>query len=190
MGVEDIKKKILEDATRQKKEILAEAEKKAKEIRNEGEKTAKKRKEAILLKAEEEAAEERSTQITMERLESRKLQLTEKQKSIEKVFAKSLDMLVNHPDYKSIMETMLLTVAKGGEELLLSPKDLEIGNGIIKKINETLKPGITLAQETRDIAGGFILRTPDMEMNESFEEKIRALKDELETEVARTLFAG
>lgn len=191
MGIEDIKKKILEDATRQKEEILAEAEKKAEEIRDEGRKTAEKRKEAILLKAKEEAAEERHTKITMERLESRKLQLTEKQKTIEKVFEKSLDMLVNHPDYNRFMETMLLTVAKGGEELILSPKDLQrLGDGFLKKINETLETEITLSKETRDIAGGFILRTPEMEINESFEEKIRALRDELETEVARTLFAG
>lgn len=191
MGVEDIKKKILEDATRQKEEILAEAEKKGEEIRNEGKRTEKKRKEAILSRAKNEAAEERHTKITMERLESRKLQLTEKQKIIEKVFEKSLDMLVNHPNYKRIMEAMLLEVAKGGEELILSPKDREnLGNEFLKKINENIERDMTLSEETRDIAGGFILWTPEMEINESFKEKIRALRDELETEVARTLFAG
>ncbi len=191
MGVEDIKKKILEDATRQKEEILAEAEKKGEEIRNEGKRTEKKRKEAILSRAKNEAAEERHTKITMERLESRKLQLTEKQKIVEKVFEKSLDMLVNHPNYERIVETMLLEAAKGGEELILSPKDREnLGSEFLKKINKNIERSMTLSDETRDIAGGFILRTPEMEINESFKEKIRALRDELETEVARTLFAG
>lgn len=191
MGVEDIKKKILEDATRQKEEILAEAEKKGEEIRNEGKRTEKKRKEAILSRAKNEAAEERHTKITMERLESRKLQLTEKQKIVEKVFEKSLDMLVNHPNYERIVETMLLEAAKGGEELILSPKDREnLGSEFLEKINKNIERSMILSDETRDIAGGFILRTPEMEINESFKEKIRALRDELETEVARTLFAG
>ncbi|MBU7031202.1 MAG: hypothetical protein HXS53_01610 [Theionarchaea archaeon] len=191
MGIEDIKKRIFEDATRQKEEILAEGKKKAEEIRKEGERTAKNRKEAILLKAQENITEERHTLLTMERLEARKLQLTEKQKVIEDVFKKSLDLLRNHPDYTAIMETQLLDTAKGGEELILSPHDYKmLGNGFLEKINAKLTKGITLSEETRNISGGFILRTPEMEINESFEEKIRALRDEIEAEVARALFAG
>jgi V/A-type H+-transporting ATPase subunit E len=191
MGIEDIKKRIFEDATRQKEEILAEAKKKAEEARKEGERTAKNRKEAILLKAQENIAEERHTLLTMERLEARKLQLTEKQRVIENVFKKSLDLLRNHPDYTAIMEAQLLDVAKGGEELILSPHDHKmLGDGFLEKINANLTEGITLSNETRNISGGFILRTPEMEINESFEEKIRALRDEIETEVARALFAG
>lgn len=191
MGIEDIKEKILKDANKKKEEILAEARKKTEEIRKEGEKTAEKRKEAILLRANQEATEERHTLLTMERLEARKSQLTEKQKAIEKAFKKSLDMLVNHQDYNGIMETLLLEAARGGEELILSPRDYkQLGNGFLKKINEKIKGEITLSKETRKIAGGFILRTPEMEINESFEEKIRGLRDEMEADVARTLFAG
>jgi V/A-type H+-transporting ATPase subunit E len=191
MGIEDIKKRILEDAAKQKEEILAEARKKAEEIRKEGEKTAEKRKEAIILKAEQEATEERHTLLTMERLEARKLQLTEKQKVIEKVFEKALDMLSNHPHYSEIMEALLLEVAKGGEELILNPRDSKnLGDGFLKKINDSLPKQLVLSKETRDMAGGFILRTREVEINESFEEIVRALRDEMETEVARTLFAG
>ncbi|MBU7024109.1 MAG: hypothetical protein HXS40_08055 [Theionarchaea archaeon] len=191
MGIEDIKKRILEDAANQKEEILAEARKKAEEIRKEGERTAEKQKEAIILKAEQEAAEERHTLLTMERLEARKLQLTEKQKVIEKVFEKALDMLSNHPHYSEIMEALLLEVAKGGEELILNPRDHKtLGDGFLKKVNNNLPNQLVLSKETRDMAGGFILRTSEVEINESFEEIVRALRDEMETEVARTLFAG
>lgn len=191
MGVKDIKERILKDAAQQKEEILAETRKKAEEIRKEGKRTAEKRKEAIILKANQEGEEERHTLLTMERLEARKLQLTEKQKAIEKTFEKALDTLVNHPDYSTILETLLLEVVKGGEELILSPRDQKrLGDGFLKKINQKIKGDITLSKETRDIAGGFILRTPDMEINESFEERIRALRDEMEADVARTLFEG
>ncbi|MBU7016493.1 MAG: hypothetical protein HXS44_03215 [Theionarchaea archaeon] len=191
MGIEDIKKKILQDAAQEKEEILAEARKKAKEIREEGERTAEKRKEAIILKANQEATDERHTVLTMERLEARKVLLTEKQKVIEKAFEKALEMLSTHPEYSEIMETLLLDVARGGEELILSPRDREsLGNGFLKKVNKNLSPTLTLSKETRKMAGGFILRTPEMEINESFEERIRALRDEIEAEVARRLFAG
>ncbi|MGC1120969.1 MAG: V-type ATP synthase subunit E family protein [Candidatus Methanofastidiosia archaeon] len=191
MGIEDIKKRILEDAAKQKEEILAEARKKAEEIRKEGERTAGKRKEVIILKAEQEATEEHHTLLTMERLEARKLQLTEKQKVIEKVFEKALDMLSNHPQYDEIMEALLLEVARGGEELILNPRDYKnLGDGFLKRINDNLPRELVLSKETRDMAGGFILRTPEVEINESFEEIVRALRDEMETQVARILFAG
>ncbi len=195
MGIEDIKKRILEDATVQKKEILAEARKKAGEIKKEGEKTAEKRKEAIILKANEDATEEHHRLMTMEKLDARKLQLTEKQKAIEEAFEKSLDMLSTHPNYEEILVTLLLEVAKGGEELILSPRDhQQLGDGFLKKVNAKIKgegkKEITLSEETREIAGGFILQTPDMEINETFEERIRALRDEMESDVARMLFAG
>ena len=191
MGIDDIEKRILKDAEQEKNQILAEARKKAEEIRKEGERAAEKRKEAILLKAHQEAEEKHHTMLTMARLEARKLQLAEKQKVIERAFERSLYMLVNHPDYSTVLETLLLEAAKGGEELILSPRDhKQLGNGFLQKINKKIKGEITLSKETRDISGGFILRTPDMEINESFEEKIRVLRDEMEVVVARTLFAG
>jgi V/A-type H+-transporting ATPase subunit E len=191
MGIKDITERILKDANQQKQEILAVAGEKAEQIRKEGEKTAEKRKEAILLKANQEATEEHHTLLTMERLEARKLQLTEKQKVIEKAFGRSLDKLINHPDYSVILETLLLETATGGEELILSPEDQKrLGDSFLNKINQKIKGEITLSGETRKISGGFILRTKEMEINESFEEKIRALRDEMEADVARTLFAG
>ena len=191
MGIDDIEKRILKDAEQEKDRILAEARKKAEEIRKEGERAAEKRKEAILLKAHQEAEEKHHTMLTMARLEARKLQLAEKQKVIERAFERSLYMLINHPDYSTVLETLLLEAAKGGEELILSPRDhKQLGNGFLQKINKKIKGEITLSKETRDISGGFILRTPDMEINESFEEKIRVLRDEMEVVVARTLFAG
>jgi V/A-type H+-transporting ATPase subunit E len=191
MGIEDIKNKILEDAQKQKKEILAEARKKAGEISEEGKKNAEKRKEDIISQAKEEASDEYHRLLTIEKLDSRKKQLTEKQKAIEEAFEKSLDNLAHHPQYDTILEKMLIKAAKGGEELLFSPRDQDrLGNGFIEKINNQIESTITLSMETRDIQGGFILRTPDMEINESFEEKIRSLRDEMEVDVARMLFEG
>ena len=85
----------------------------------------------------------------------------------------------------------MLEVARGGEELILSSRDREsLGDGFLRKVNERLPGTITLSEETREMAGGFVLRTPEIEINESFEERIRSLRDEMEAEVARKLFAG
>jgi V/A-type H+-transporting ATPase subunit E len=191
MGIEDIKKRILTDATKKKEEILAEARKKAQEIQKEGEITAQKQKESIIDKAENEATQEHHTRLTMEKLEARKQQLEEKQKVIDTVFERSLEILSTYPEYTTLMESMILDAATGGEQLILSPKDYaDLGERVLKRVNQKLDREISLADETHEMTGGFILRTPEMEINESFEEKIRALRDEMEAEVARTLFEG
>lgn len=191
MGIEDIKERILTDATQKKEEILAEAREKAKKIQKEGEKAAEKQKESIIEKTKKEATQEHDTRLTMEKLEARKKQLEEKQKAIDKVFEKSLEKLSNHPEYTKIMENMIVNVATGGEQLILSPGDhSQLGESFLKTINQKIDGDISLADETRDMTGGFILRTPEMEINESFEEKIRALRDEMEAEVAQKLFEG
>jgi V/A-type H+-transporting ATPase subunit E len=191
MGIEDIKKRILTDATKKKEKILAEAREKAQEIQKEGEGTAQKQKESIIDKARNEATQKHHTRLTMEKLEARKQQLEEKQKAIDTVFERSLKILSKYSEYTTLLESMILDVASGGEQLILSPKDhADLGESFLKRVNQKLEGEISLADETHEMTGGFILRTPEMEINESFEEKIRALRDEMEAEVARKLFEG
>ena len=47
---------------------------------------------------------------------------------------------------------------------------------------------LTLSQDTRNIQGGLILSDGEIEMNCTFETLVRLQREQLEREVARTLF--
>ena len=47
---------------------------------------------------------------------------------------------------------------------------------------------LTLAEETRNIKGGFIMLDGDVEVNCAFETLVRLQREKLEKEVAKTLF--
>ena len=48
---------------------------------------------------------------------------------------------------------------------------------------------LTLAEETRDIEGGFILRDGNVEFNCAFETQLRVLRESMAADVAAILFA-
>ena len=48
---------------------------------------------------------------------------------------------------------------------------------------------LTLAQETRDMAGGLTLRDGSVEVNCAFETQLRVLREEMAAEVAGILFS-
>jgi len=63
----------------------------------------------------------------------------------------------------------------------------------ISKLNKALaaagkKGNVKLSDETRDISGGFILKSQGVEINNSFEAIIRLFRDEIEPKVAEIFF--
>jgi V/A-type H+-transporting ATPase subunit E len=191
MGLEDIKKKIIEDAEAQETSIVKEAEQKALQIAEEKSTYAEKAKEQIISRAQEEAEVEKNRIITIEKLESRKKVLSAKQKVIEQVFSQSLDTLSTLDDYELFMENLICAVAHGGEEIILSPRDKNrLTKTFFDRINSKLEKALKISEETKDIAGGFILRSGDIEINESFDAKMKILRDEMESQVAQIIFSG
>ena len=78
----------------------------------------------------------------------------------------------------------------GDEELLLSAKDREaVGPAVVKAANAR-KAGAAfrLSEETRETGGGLVLRRGRVELNCSFTEKLRQLRQEESSAVARLLF--
>ena len=65
--------------------------------------------------------------------------------------------------------------------------------GFIDELNKTLQQReyqriLKFPMKTRDISGGFILKSGDIELNNSFEAIIRMHRDDIEPEVIKTLF--
>lgn len=130
MGIEDIKKKIIADAEKERERILEEAENKAAEILENERKAAEIEKERIISQYEEEGKREYNRIITEAKMESRLKLLAVKQEGLDKVFNKAFEALRNPEyygklgkEYKEFLENLICKEAEGGEELILPPED-------------------------------------------------------------------
>ncbi|HEX30665.1 TPA: hypothetical protein ENG04_11350 [Candidatus Poribacteria bacterium] len=197
MALEDILRKIEEDARREADKILSEARARAKEILHSAEQEAERIRENLLEEARREAQTHKSRLISMAQLDMRKEILQEKQNLIDQVFQIALERLVGMEDeeYRELIREMLKQVAEhGDEEIILCERDKSrISQGFIQALNKELesegKPGkLSIAEETGDFSGGFILRRGKIELNNSFDALLQAAKDEMRSELSQILF--
>ncbi|WP_010681228.1 V-type ATP synthase subunit E [Acetivibrio cellulolyticus] len=196
-GAEKIKDKILEDARLQAEANIKIAEEEAENIIRAASTDAETKRKQIIEKAELEAVEVRKRLIAVAELEARKQKLKAKQEVVDEAFDMALTRLINLPDieYQSILGEMILnSVETGIEEVLLSSKDkLRLPSGFIDDVNKKLVQrgligNLHISDETRNISGGFILKSGDVEINNSFEAIIRMKRDDIEAEVFKALF--
>lgn len=196
-GADKLKEKILEEARQQAKNNIERARQEAAGISNMALNEAEKRRREIIEKSRIGAAEREKRLISNAELEARNQRLKAKQEVVEEAFEKAIARLKELPSdqYVNILADMIVrAVSTGDEELILSKEDKNrIGNGIVKVVNERLKAtkikgNLRLADETRDIQGGFIVKSGDIEINNSLEAIIRMRRDKLEAEVVKTLF--
>ncbi len=82
------------------------------------------------------------------------------------------------------------SVAPNLPEELKSSKAGKIIDKVVTGANAVLQGTamLTLAQETRDITGGLILRDGSVEINCAFETQLRLLREEMAADVAKVLF--
>lgn len=197
MGIERIKRKILEEAQDQKKAILEEAKSRAQDIAAKSEKKAEEIRQATAERYKRIGEEEQRKILSMTQLELRKSFLTEKQALIDEVFVKAEERLgqLSEETYQKLISSMLIKAAiTGDEEVIISPEDTKkITPELISKANDELRKNgkagnLQLSAETREMIGGFVLRSQDVEINNTFDALIKLEREELETEIAKILF--
>lgn len=191
-GIERIKNKILKDARTQVEDIVKEAENKVGHTVEQASKEAVELKKKLMDKACEEAEEARKRMLAMAELDIRKEELAKKQKLIDQAFDKALEGLkgLKGKEYKELVETMVKEAAPGGdEEIVVSSQDKQLfESGLLKEINKKIGLKLKLSDETRNIQGGFIIKSEGIEINNSFETLIRMERDQIETKIADILF--
>jgi V/A-type H+-transporting ATPase subunit E len=195
--VEKLRQKIISDAEAEAGKIAAEAEAQAGAVLGEARVEADRIAAESRERAESEAKEHIRRQISLRELEARNALLGEKGKMIEEVFEKALDDLRRKDregGYSLTRDLLFKAIESGDEEIILSPEDRQgITSSFLASLNDELrKQGkrgeIKLAEDTREIRGGFVLRHGRTEINSSFETLLAMLRDEVETEVANILF--
>lgn len=196
-GAEKIIARILEDARLKASNNIKEAEKQASDIINAAKEEAEKKRNVIIENALKNADEMEKRAISVAELEARKIKLKAKQEIITSVFEKAITALNSLPaeTYAKILCNMIISsVAKGNEEVVLSIRDKErLGKEFIDDINRKLaekglKGDLRLSEQTANINGGFILKSGEIEINNSFDTLIRMKRNELEPEIIKILF--
>ncbi|MDI6707777.1 MAG: V-type ATP synthase subunit E [Candidatus Thermoplasmatota archaeon] len=200
MGLEELKAQIISDANKKAEEIKTNAKLKAQEITKEAEERAEEIKEEGLRKAEEDARAVKARIIGEAKLEARKSLLFVKQEIIEKVIKKALAEISEMPDreYLEFLESRLLSILaaeklEGKCIIELSEKDRKrIPKDWLEQLEKKLKIKnlkLELGNNFRkDFTGGFVLKTPEVEINNSLEAIVKFKIDLLEQEIAKILF--
>ena len=143
-------------------------------------------------RAEAQAAEHLEHLNGSSQLACRQRVLAAKQQLIDEAFARAAQALAALPqaDYIDLLAALAAENGSGDEELLLSAHDREtVGAAVVDAANAK-RPGAAfrLSEETRDTGGGLVLRRGRVELNCSFTEKLRQLRQEESSAVAKLLF--
>ena len=142
-------------------------------------------------RAEAQAAEHLEHLNGSSQLACRQKVLAAKQQLIDEAFAGAAQRLSSlQAEYIDLLAALAAENGSGDEELLLSAKDREaVGPAVVKAANAR-KAGAAfrLSEETRETGGGLVLRRGRVELNCSFTEKLRQLRQEESSAVARLLF--
>lgn len=118
--------------------------------------------------------------------------LAAKQQLIDEAFARTAQALTALPqaEYIDLLATLAAENGSGDEELLLSAADRDaVGAAVVEAANrKRAGAAFRLSAETRDTGGGLVLRRDRVELNCSFAEKLRQLRQEESSAVAKLLF--
>ena len=203
-GIEKITGQIDADVQKEIDAALDQARAQAQEIQDRYASQAQTQAEAIRRKGEQDAALRQERLVDVAKLEARKTILAAKQELVGQAFDLALKKLLELPDqeYISLLAKLAVSASRTGrEQVILSQKDRSrYGKQAVTMANDMLakKAGpraaqtdgmLTLAEESRPMAGGLILRDGRVETNCSFEVLIHLQRDALSAEVARALFA-
>ena len=195
-GIEKITARIAADAEAANSAVREESAKRIAEIRAEYEKSAQEATANILRNGEREAQQMASRIERNAQLEAKRDILAVKQEMVSQAFelAKSKITQMPQAEYVAYLSRQVVKACSGGEaQLVLNASDKEAyGAQLTALVNVLLKGNgsVSVAEETRDMIGGFILKQGNVEVNCSIDILLELIRGELAAQVAQVLFEG
>ena len=194
-GIEKITARINADAQAEIDRILSQAREAAAQTAQRYRAQADAESAALAARGEKAAAEREERLVSVAQMEARKVTLAAKQEMVEQVYQRALEKLRTMPQeqYTAVLAALLVRASStGAEEVVFSPEDRDkAGKAAVAKANGQLPKGaLTVSGETRPIAGGFILKDHNVEVNCTFDTLVRLQKAETAGAVAKKLFPG
>ncbi len=197
MALEDILRKIREDAEAEAAKVLAAARADEERLLAQGRAKAQAAAERIDAAGAAAAEDARRRELATASVEIRRIVLSAKQEILESVFENALDQLASLPDgeYGDLLADLACRAASAGDEMVVvSARDrARLGSDWLALANARLQakglPGnLVFAPATREIRGGLILVAGSVEINASFERTLASMRETLEPEIAAMLF--
>lgn len=191
-GIEKITRLIEEESQAEIDRILGDAREEAAQITARYQAQAGAEAAELAAKNEKAAAEREERLVSAAQMEARKVQLAAKQEMVEKTYARALEKLCAMPDeqYVAVLADLLVQASSSGQEEAVFSKEARerVGKAAVEKANAASGKHLVLAEETRPIGGGFILKDKNVEVNCTFDTLVRLQKAETAGAVAKQLF--
>ena len=193
-----ITSRIEEDSEVEAQEILRDAQAKADEIIAQAKAEAKSVEDEIIQKGRHDAELINQRIIANAKLRAKKHGLDVKEKIIQNAFdeaEKRLEKITLSKEYQNILKSIIAEGVEsiGGDdvEVVVRKEDVKLVNkAFLKELRKKLGVNITLSEDSIKSLGGAIIRTRDgtIVVNNTFETRMRRMRDELRSKVAKILF--
>lgn len=192
MSIDKITSKIISDSQAQADVLKAEAKAQCDAILAEAAAKA----DELVKKAETEGLEEKEKLISRKKsvadIDGRKVVLKEKQTLIAECFDQALETILAMDDerYIAFLTGLIKKAGILDGELILNEEDkARIGESFVAAVQaEMPESRIALSEETRNIKGGFLLKSGAVFYNSTIEALVDEAREELAGEVALQLF--
>lgn len=194
MSIENILRKIEEEAAASAAEILGAAAKRAASIREEGARNGAMLREELESRARAKASDEERRLVVGEELELRKASLKRKREILDEVYAEARKRIEKLPpdEYLKLVSAFILKNAVSGkEEIVVSAAQRSMFAGdFIESLNRARGEGsaFTLAVNPGDFAWGVVLSEGQRRVDLTLEVIFRQLASRIESAAAGVLF--
>jgi V/A-type H+-transporting ATPase subunit E len=190
-ALDNITKRITNDATKKAKQRIKEAKKEAQELLGRAQKELEREKKAIEQDTEKTIKIQRSRAVSEAKLEARKMNLNAKEAVIAQAFETANERFKNLGLEQN--EKYLRGAIKNGVELLgmevevLCNRDV---SSLVTRIASEIDPEITVDSEGIQYLGGVVIRAKNgtAQIDATFEGVLERTRNELRREVAEILF--
>jgi vacuolar-type H+-ATPase subunit E/Vma4 len=195
-NVEDLRLAIVSEARAEAEEFKKAAQAKAEAIRQRGRDEAKAARETILEQAEQEAERLRAQAAAAARLKSRSIELAQREKLLDRVFAavaKELPAIGKREDYGEIAKHL---VSEGLSQLHVDKAEIladqltqrALDSKMLEAISSDLKIDVSMGPAL-DQGHGVIVQTSDghLSFDNSFETRLARMRGPLRADVFRLL---
>lgn len=187
MALNDILEQIKKENQKKLDELNEEFDKKMKKLDKEFDERKEKAKTATNNQVDTNSKKIMNKMTTVAKMEAKNKLLNEKRRVLNEIFDQALEKLTESGNYKSLLENLLKqSEIEGGDVKVIPAKGKE------KATEEALKSSgksYEMSDKSADIKAGFILVSGKIEVDNSFESILnKQLKDELELDIAKTLF--
>lgn len=181
-SLDNLTQKIIEDARISANRILQDAEEEKQGLVSSRIKEAEKIAEKMIERANVDATALRERTVSSAELKIRDEKLLSKRNVIEKTFqlAKSRLTNINEDDYIDFLKNNIKALKLKGTETLIVPENMKES---VKNLDLQLK-----VSDTETVNSGFLIKDNNTILNFTFESLIDFMRDELESDLARTLF--